>query len=84
MADPVPITVYTRENCHLCDEAVETLTRIADSEGVAIEIDEVNVDEDPGLREEYGERVPFVLVDGTPKFKYRVDAARARSVLSRQ
>jgi glutaredoxin len=84
MADPVPITVYTRENCHLCDEAVETLTRIADSEGVAIEIDEVDVDEDPGLREEYGERVPFVLVDGTPKFKYRVDAARARSVLSRQ
>jgi glutaredoxin len=84
MADPVPITVYTRENCHLCDEAVKTLTRIADSEGVAIEIDEVDVDEDPGLREEYGERVPFVLVDGTPKFKYRVDAARARSVLSRQ
>jgi glutaredoxin len=84
MADPVPITVYTRENCHLCDEAVETLTRIADSEGVAIEIDEVDVDEDPDLREEYGERVPFVLVDGTPKFKYRVDAARARSVLSRQ
>ncbi|WP_256391343.1 glutaredoxin family protein [Natronoarchaeum rubrum] len=84
MAEPVPITVYTRENCHLCDEAVETLTRIADSEGVAIDIDEVDVDEDPELAEEYGDRVPYVLVDGTPKFKYRVDAAKARSVLSRQ
>jgi len=84
MAEPVPITVYTRENCHLCDEAVETLMRIADSEGVAIDIDEVDVDEDPELAEEYGDRVPYVLVDGTPKFKYRVDAAKARSVLSRQ
>jgi len=84
MADPVPITVYTREDCQLCDEAVETLTRIADSEGVAIDIDEVDVDEDPELAEEYGDRVPYVLVDGTPKFKYRIDAAKARSVLSRQ
>jgi len=84
MSEPVPITVYTRENCHLCDEAVETLTRIADSEGVAIDIDEVDVDEDPELAEEYGDRVPYVIVDGTPKFKYRIDAAKARSVLSRQ
>jgi len=84
MSDPVPITVYTREDCHLCDEAVETLTRIADSENVEIDIDEVDVDEDPELREEYGDRVPYVLVDGTPKFKYRIDAAKARSVLSRQ
>jgi len=84
MSEPVPITVYTRENCHLCDEAVETLTRIADSEGVAIDTEEVDVDEDPELAEEYGDRVPYVLVDGTPKFKYRIDAAKARSVLSRQ
>ena len=84
MSDPVPVTVYTRENCHLCDDAVDTLTRIAESEGVEIEIEEVDVDEDPELREEYGERVPYVLVDGTPKFKYRVDPAKARSVLSRQ
>ena len=84
MDDPVPITVYTREDCHLCDEAVETLTRIADSEGVPVDVEEVDVDEDPDLREEYGDRVPYVLVDGTPKFKYRVDPARARSVLARQ
>ncbi|SNZ05092.1 Glutaredoxin [Natronoarchaeum philippinense] len=84
MSDPVPITVYTRENCHLCDDAVDTLTRIAESEGVDIEIEEVDVDDDPELREKYGERVPYVLVDGSPKFKYRVDPAKARSVLSRQ
>ncbi|MFC7114969.1 glutaredoxin family protein [Natronoarchaeum sp. GCM10025703] len=83
MAEPLPITVYTREDCHLCDEAVDTLRRIADSEGVDIEIDLVDVDEDPELHEEYSDRVPYVLVDGTPKFKYRVDPAKARMELKR-
>lgn len=83
MADALSITVYTRDDCHLCEEAVDTLSRIADSEGVEIDIELVNVDEDPELREEYGERVPYVLVDGTPKFKYRVDPAKARMELQR-
>ncbi|WP_193365896.1 glutaredoxin family protein, partial [Halorubrum distributum] len=40
---------------------------------VTVELDEVDVDTDPELAEEYGERVPYVLVDGNPAFKYEVD-----------
>lgn len=77
----VPVTVYTREDCHLCAEAVETIERVADDEGVAVGLDLVDVDKDPDLREEYGERVPYVLIDGSPTFKYRVDERRLRAKL---
>ncbi|WP_424000740.1 glutaredoxin family protein [Haloarcula salina] len=77
----VPVTVYTREDCHLCEEAVETIERVADDEGVAVALDLVDVDADPELRDEYGERVPYVFVDGSPAFKYHVDERRLREKL---
>ncbi|GGK54886.1 glutaredoxin family protein [Haloarcula sebkhae] len=77
----VSITVYTRENCHLCEEAIETIERVADDEGLTIALDLVDVDEDPNLREEYGERVPYVLVDESPAFKYHVDERQLREKL---
>ena len=77
----VSVTVYTRENCHLCEAAIETIKRVGDDEGVAIELDLVDVDEDPDLREEYGERVPYVFVDGSPAFKYHVTERQFREKL---
>ena len=77
----VSVTVYTREDCHLCEEAVETIERVADGEGVAVALDLVDVDTDPDLREEYGERGPYVLVDGAPAFKYHVDERQLREKL---
>lgn len=70
---PVDVTVYTREDCHLCDEAIETIRQVAADVGVTVEIDEVDVDGDEGLKTEYGDRVPYVLVGGEPAYKYRVD-----------
>ncbi|CDK41090.1 glutaredoxin 2 [Halorubrum sp. DM2] len=70
----VPVTLYTREDCSLCVVARETIESVAaDLDGVAVDLDEVDVDTDPELAEEYGERVPYVLVDGHPAFKYEVD-----------
>lgn len=77
----VSVTVYTREDCHLCEEAIETIERVADGEGVAVALDLVDVDTDPALREDYGERVPYVLVDGSPAFKYHVDERQLREKL---
>ncbi|MFC7187909.1 glutaredoxin family protein [Halorubrum yunnanense] len=74
----VPVTVYTREDCHLCDAARETIEETAGGIDVAIDLDMVDVDEDPDLAEEYGERVPYVLIDGHPAFKYEVDERELR------
>ncbi|QKY16739.1 glutaredoxin family protein [Halorubrum sp. CBA1229] len=74
----VPVTVYTREDCTLCDAARETIEETAAGLDVTIDLDMVDVDEDPELAEEYGERVPYVLVDGHPAFKYEVDERELR------
>jgi len=75
------VTVYTRENCHLCEEALSTIRSVSDDVDRSVDVEPVDVDEDPELRDAYGERVPYVLVDGTPKFKYRVDRAEFCDIL---
>lgn len=75
------MTVYTRADCHLCEEAIAVIHRVVEDLPRAVEVDLVDVDEDAGLREAYGERVPYVLVDGRPAFKYRVEADELRARL---
>ncbi len=77
-AGGVPITIYTRKDCSLCVAARETVERVAADAGVDIDLDMVDVDEDPDLAAEYGERVPYVFVDGHPSFKYEVDERELR------
>jgi len=76
------VTIYGREQCHLCDEALDTVERVAATVEASVEITEVDVDDDPELAAEYGERVPYVFVDGRPKFKYRVSESELRSLLT--
>jgi len=76
------IVVYTREDCHLCDEAIGTIERVADAVARPVDLETVDVDADPDLQERYGERVPYVTVDGRPAFKYRVDADDLRATLT--
>ncbi len=78
MADPITVTVYTREDCHLCEEAIGTIEAVAGEVDRRVDLREVDIDTDPELAAEYGERVPYVLVDGRPAFKYRVDPAELR------
>ena len=40
---------------------------------MTVDLDVIDVDTDPELAEEYGERVPYVLVDGNPAFKYEIE-----------
>jgi len=73
MSEATTVTVYTREDCHLCDDAIAAVRRASDAAERAVDVDVVDVDEDAELAERYGDRVPYVLVDGTPKFKFEVD-----------
>jgi len=73
VSDPVPVTVYTSEDCELCEAAVGTVERVADRAGVRVAVETVDVGADPALRAAYGDRVPYGLVAGEPAFKYRPD-----------
>ena len=76
--DPITVSIYTREDCALCAVAHGTVVRVADGLDVPVEVDLVDVDDDPKLAAEYGERVPYVFVDGRPAFKYEVDERELR------
>jgi len=79
---PIEVRIYARENCHLCEEAKTTIESVAAEIDRPVSIEEIDVDTDETLREEYGERVPYVFVDGWPAFKYEVDAEELRRQLT--
>jgi len=77
MTDASPrLTLLTRDGCHLCQTAAETLTRIGAEAGLVPDV--VDVDADPELQAEYGDRVPVVLLDGLEHSYFTVDVERLR------
>ena len=82
MSDAVPIVIYSRDLCSLCEDAEATIRDVAEAEGVPVEIDVVDVDTDRELLEAYGDRVPYVFVDGRRAFKFEVDPERLREQLA--
>jgi hypothetical protein len=77
---PVRITVLTRVGCHLCEEALVAIARVAAGEGVGwVELD---VDDDPARADEYGDRVPVIMVDGREHGYWRVEEERLRRALA--
>jgi glutaredoxin len=68
------IVLYTRAGCHLCDDAKVALARVRAATGV--EWTEVDIDSDPDLTAEYGDRIPVVLLDGREHGYWRVEEER--------
>ena len=74
------VTLYGRPGCHLCADAREVVARVCADLGESFV--EVSIDDDPALRELYGEEIPVTLVDGRRHDFWRVDEARLRAALS--
>ena len=70
------LQLLTREGCHLCEDAATTLAQIAAEASLPTE--SVDVDSDPELQAEYGDRVPVVLLDGREHSYFTVDVPRLR------
>jgi glutaredoxin len=74
------VTVVSRQGCHLCEVAEADVERICADLGVPWEV--TDVDADPELRAEYGERVPVILVDGEEHGYWQVEEERLRAALT--
>ena len=72
------VVLYTRQGCHLCDEARQILERHG------VEPTSVDIDADAALRERFDECVPVVEIDGRIRFRGRVDPILLRRILSRR
>lgn len=69
------VILYTRAGCHLCDDALDLLSR----HGLQPEI--IDIDQDRELVARYGDCVPVVLIDGQLRFRGRVDERLLRRLL---
>ena len=73
------VTLMSRANCSACESARGDIGRICGELGVPWS--EHDVDTDPELRAEYGDRVPVILVDGAEHGFWTVDEDRLRRAL---
>ena len=72
------VTLYTRPECHLCDEAREAILALRE-ELPPFELSEVNIERDDALLIRYLERIPVVAVDGevVSELEPKLDLVRA-------
>ncbi len=54
------------------------------AEEVPLEVEEVDVDSEPDLREKFGGEVPVLFIDGRKAFKYRVTTRELKKKLRQQ
>ena len=65
------LTLYTKPDCPLCDDAQTALERVRERVPFDLEVHDITLD--PALAERYAERIPLVLVDGQEAWEYVVD-----------
>ncbi|NNH75445.1 glutaredoxin family protein [Nocardia uniformis] len=86
MSDPAhTVTLLTRAGCYLCTTALEQLRVICAEFSIVpttVDVDEAAAT-DPGLRAEYGDRLPVVLLNGREHSYFDVDEPRLRADLGR-
>jgi hypothetical protein len=73
------VSVLTRVDCHACEVACAVVARICGE--LAVPWSAADVDADPELRAEYGDRVPVILVDGVEHGYWAVEEDRLRRAL---
>jgi len=69
------VILYTRTGCHLCDDARKTLVEHD------LEVQLIDIDSDPKLRDQFGTCVPVVEIDGKVRFRGRVEPVLLKRLL---
>jgi glutaredoxin len=68
--EPVPVRLYSRPGCHLCDVMKTELSRARLSR--RFELEEVDIDRDDDLRRRFGHSIPVLEIGGRIAFKGRL------------
>ncbi|AVX19785.1 Glutaredoxin [Carboxydocella sporoproducens DSM 16521] len=76
------ITVYSKENCCLCDKAKAIIDRV--KRYWELEVEEVDITMDPQLFELYKEKIPVVAIDGEPIFFGKISELWLKRELARR
>jgi glutaredoxin len=72
------LIVYSRDDCHLCDDAKAVLGEYVE---YLPEIKDIDIDADPELKSRFDMLVPVVEIDGQVRFHGRVDEILLRRLI---
>ncbi len=73
------LTLYYRHECHLCEDMLTHLGRL--HEELAFDLDLIDIDKSPDLRQRYNEQVPVLVKGSTVLSRYFLDEASLRTAL---
>ena len=74
------VIVYSRQGCHLCDEAKAAIRQTNCAEQYTLE--EIDIETSPILLESYQNDIPVVTINGVEAFRHRVDPSEFKKKLS--
>ncbi|OBH02991.1 MULTISPECIES: glutaredoxin family protein [unclassified Mycobacterium] len=80
------VELLTRDGCTICARVHARLVELADELGfelAATDVDAAAAAGNPGLRAEFGDRLPVVLLNGREHSYWEVDEPRLRADLAR-
>ena len=66
------LILYSRVDCCLCEEMKDTIRQVAAK--IPLDWEEINVDSSAQLKDQFGDEVPVLFINGRKAFKYRVTA----------
>jgi len=70
------VTFYTRDNCSLCDEALEAVLRVRSTVPFELVIVDLDREASEEKKTAYDWDIPVIEIDGRKMMKHRVDEAR--------
>ncbi len=73
------LTVYSKPDCHLCEDAIAVLRRLQAE--LSFELCERDITTDDALHRAYFERIPVIELDGEELCEYFVQEALVRERL---
>jgi glutaredoxin len=79
------VELLTREGCTICARAYARLAELAgelDFDLATTDVDAAAAAGDPGLRAEFGDRLPVILLDGREHSYWEIDEPRLRADLA--
>ena len=68
------IRIYSKKDCHLCDEAKTILVNFASRYPITVE--EIDIGQDAASFEKYRNEIPVIFLENRKLFKYRIDAKK--------
>lgn len=60
------VVIYKRKDCHLCETASQLIRKF--QHAYRLDIEEIDLDTDPALAQQMGDRVPVVYIQGRERF----------------